>query len=383
MFREWIITVYLAVFQIIFRVFQLLPLQRKTTFVATFGHNCLYTIRALERETNQPFTIVKTPKCDIPFSNITSGKVLDFQSPLQWIESVYHLATSKVIFIDNYLGILAKMNLKPNVMCIQLWHAAGAIKRFGLEDTALKKRSNHAQKRINAVYQRFTHIVVGSDKMVTIFRKSFGNANATIFRCGIPRTDFFFDPIQKRSVTLALSKKYPITNQKKIVLYAPTFRDNEPANFTIPINVEKFCDEFCDEYVLFLRLHPAIKHDFQNKYPGIVYDVSDVTNVNDLLVITDILITDYSSIPFEFSLLQRPMIFFAYDLAKYSQSRGFWTDYSELVPGPIVTNTEDLIRVIQEDKYDMQRIKEFSAQWNQYSTGHSSESLIDTLYTKE
>lgn len=380
MFREWIITVYLAVFQSFYKVFRLCPIKRKTAFIASFGDNILYIVHELERQTDEPFVIIKTPKCSIHFSRFSSGKVLDLKKPTHWIQAVYHLATSRIIFVDNYFGILAKMNLRPNVLLIQLWHAAGAIKRFGLEDPTFGFRSKHAQQRIRMVYRRFTHVVVGSDEMSAIFRKSFGVSDEAILRCGVPRTDFFFRPIEMKSVELILRRKFPVTSKKKIVLYAPTFRDNETSNSTIPFDVEKFCDVFCDEYVLFLRLHPAITHDFHNRYPGIVYDVSDVTNVNELLVITDILITDYSSIPFEFSILERPMIFFAYDLAEYRQTRGFWTDYGELVAGPVVTDTEGLIRVMKEGNYDIQRIRDFADQWNQYSTGTSSEKLINLLY---
>lgn len=382
MFREWLITIYLFVFHSVFRLCRVSPLQQKTTLVATFGDNIAYTIRALEKETNERFVIVKMPKCDIPFSEITTHQVLDFKAPVQWLKSIYHLTTSRVIFVDNYLGILAKMNLKPQVMCIQLWHAAGAIKRFGLEDPAFQTRSDHAKQRIQTAYQRITHIVCGSEKMTPIFQKSFGNPELAVLRTGIPRTDFFFHPIEMKSVQLVLQRKYPVTSEKKIVLYAPTFRDYDIVHSHIPIDVNKFCEAFCDDYVLFLRLHPAIKHDFHNKYPGIVYDVSDVKDVSKLLVLTDILITDYSSIPFEFALLERPIIFFAYDLAEYQQTRGFWQDYETLVPGPIVTNSADLIRVMHQADYDMERIRQFAEEWNQYSDGNSSENLIKAVYFK-
>ncbi|MEN1967733.1 CDP-glycerol glycerophosphotransferase family protein [Lentibacillus sp. N15] len=379
MFREWIITGYLLLFQLVFQLFRILPLQRKITLVATFGDNIVYTIRTLEKKTGQSFVIVKTPKCAIPFSDITSHKVLDLKSPTQWIASVYHLATSRIIFVDNYLGMLAKMKVKPQVLCIQLWHAAGAIKRFGLEDPAYQTRSTNAQKRIKAVYQRITHVVIGSEKMAPIFQQSFCNPELSMLRCGIPRTDFFFRPIEMKSVELVLHRKYPVTQEKKIVLYAPTFRDHNNADPHIPIDVDQFCDAFCDDYVLFLRLHPAIKHNFHNKYPGVVYDVSDVKDVSKLLVLTDILITDYSSIPFEFAILERPMIFFAYDLAEYQQTRGFWEDYEMLVPGPVVMNSEQLIKVMQAANYDFAQIRTFAATWNQYSNGHSSDDLVKEI----
>src|SRR5699024_9287528 len=176
----------------------LFPLKKKTSFVATYGDNILYIVQELEKETDQPFVIIRMPNCVLPFSQLTSHTVLQFDSPWHWIRAVYHLATSRIMFVDNYLAILSKIKQQEGVLCIQLWHAAGAIKRFGLEDPAFQSRSKRAKKRIRAVYQRFTHVVVGSERMVPIFQRSFGNSNMTILRSGIPRTDFFFRPIEMR-----------------------------------------------------------------------------------------------------------------------------------------------------------------------------------------
>lgn len=380
MVREALIAIYLFIFQIVFQTFRLFPFKQKTTFIATFGDNILYMIQELEKETDHPFVIIKMPSCSLPFSELTSRTVLRFDSPMQWIQAVYHLATSRILFVDNYLGILAKMKPKREVKCIQLWHAAGAIKRFGLEDPAFQTRSYRARKRIRTVYQRFTHVVVGSDRMVPIFRRGFGNSNMTVLRSGIPRTDFFFRPIEMRSVELVLQRKHPVIGQKKIILYAPTFRDYQASGESIPFDIDAFCAAFCDEYVLFLRLHPSISHHFQNQYPGFVYDVSDIRDVSTLFVVADILITDYSSIPFEFALLERPMIFFAHDLEQYERSRGFWQDYQMLVPGPVVRNSQELIDVMRDGVYDLDRIRAFAAEWNRYSTGRSSKNLIQTIY---
>src|SRR5699024_12558819 len=105
------------------------------------------------------------------------------------------------------------------------------------------------------------------------------------------------------------------------LFYAPTYRDNELDIGELKLDIEKMYQAFKHDYVLLLRLHPAINGEFQNKYPGFVINVSGNYNINHLLVITDILITDYSSIPFEFSLLNKPMVFFAYDLEDRKSTR--------------------------------------------------------------
>src|SRR5699024_10984504 len=116
-------------------------------------------------------------------------------------------------------------------------------------------------------------------------------------------------------------------------------------------------------------------------YPDFVYNVSNEYNINHLLLITDILITDYSSIPFEFALLQKPMVFFAYDIDEYADARGFWDNYDKLVPGPIVENTDDLIDILKTGKYDIEQLEPFSNGWTQHSDGNSSERWTKAIYT--
>src|SRR5699024_8092175 len=129
-----------------------------------------------------------------------------------------HLATCEKVIVDNYYGFLAAASFKSNVQCIQLWHAAGAIKQFGLKDPDIHGRSKRAYKRFNKVYQKFDQVVVGSERMASIFRDSFDLTDDKILRTGIPRTDFFFDDTAKKNAEQTLAREYPIINEKKVLL---------------------------------------------------------------------------------------------------------------------------------------------------------------------
>jgi len=146
------------------------------------------------------------------------------------------------------------------------------------------------------------------------------------------------------------------------------------------LDIEKLHNDLSDEYILLFRLHPAVRSNSQYEFPEFIIDVSDYRDVNQLLVVTDILITDYSSIPFEYSLLNKPMIFYAYDLDEYSQSRGFWEPYETMIPGHIAINTSEIIKTIKSENYDMKKIKEFAEEWNEYSKGDSTKCLIKSIY---
>ncbi|VEF49626.1 CDP-glycerol:poly(glycerophosphate) glycerophosphotransferase [Bacillus freudenreichii] len=380
MVREIAIQLYLFVFRFFFTIFSSCPQKKKTTFVASFGDNVLYTKIELEKQIDNQVVVLKTASCRVDFE----GTVLDFEPMrfLDWVRSIYHLATSNVIFIDNYFGFLSAIQFKPNVKCIQLWHAAGAIKQFGLKDPSNKHRSPKAIERFKKVYSQFDFVVIGGEKMADIFRQSFEIEEERILRTGIPRTDFFFDERAMQEATDALKEQYPTIQEKKVILYAPTYREDEFNVSSLPLDIDQMYQELKNEYILMLRLHPAVRLDFSNRYPDFVYDVSGHPDVNQLLVVTNILISDYSSIPFEFSLLERPMVFFAYDLEEYGKSRGFWEPYEQLVPGPVVFNTKDLIETIQKYDFDFNHIVNFANEWNEFSTGTSSSRLIQAIFAK-
>lgn len=382
MLRELAIYCYLVMFRIVFTICKLVPQQNKTTFVASFGDNISHVAQETERLTDHKIVFLKTASCRFQFDNIKHHANLKFETVnlIDLVQSIYHLATSKVIFVDNYFGFLSVTNFKENVTCVQLWHAAGAIKQFGLMDPTIRKRGTRANKRFKEVYNRFQYLVVGSEKMSLIYQKSFGVSNQQILRTGIPRTDFFYNHEETGIAKHALYEKMPLIKNKKVILYAPTFRDHELGSVEIKLDVAKMYKELKDTHVLLLRLHPVVKGELPHKHDDFIIDVSDYKNINELLVISDLLITDYSSIPFEFSILGKPMVFYSYDLADYENSRGFWENYREQMPGPIVENCDALIQVIQSNTFDLNEVKKFSAVWNQYSQGNSSANIVNYLY---
>ncbi|WP_245690109.1 CDP-glycerol glycerophosphotransferase family protein [Sediminibacillus albus] len=339
----------------------------------------------MKRSGQEQLIVLRAEGCKRDFTVDQQTAVKDFRPVrlLQFLQSIYHLATSKVIFVDNYFGFLSAADFKTETTCIQLWHAAGAIKQFGLMDPSIEKRSERAKRRFTEVYSRFHYVVVGSEKMAAIFRKSFGLNNDHILRTGIPRTDFFFDKRKTKQIENDLTERFPVIQNKKVLLYAPTFRDDQLNSPDIALDIAEMYKRLGDEYVLFLRLHPAVRSNLQNSYPEFVVDVTDYENINHLLLISDCLITDYSSIPFEYALLEKPMIFFSYDLQEYQESRGFWEDYQNNIPGPVVNNTGEIIDVLIENRFDIGKVRSFSAQWNQYSRGNSSENLVKYIYESQ
>jgi len=364
---------------------RLLPTRNKYVMVSSFGDNTEYVAKEILAQLDGEVVILTSRKSSFSFGDLKLNKnqVIPFDSlnPFQYIRSMFHLATAKIVFVDNYFAFLSVMNFKSGVECIQLWHAAGAIKKFGMEDPTFYERSPAAQKRFIKVYARFDKVVVGSDAMMPVFNKAFNVTEDRFLKTGIPRTDFFFDEVAMDIAHRAVLSAYPAIENKKVILYAPTFRRDQLAGQDIAINVEKMTASPGSEYVVLIRMHPAVKMNEKGPRLNGVLDVSGYPNVNELLVVTDYLITDYSSLPYEFSLLNRPQIFYPYDLANYEIESGFWGPYEDVVPGPVVQSTDEIIELIREDDFDLQQVKDFSERWNTYSKGHSAKALV--AYLKE
>lgn len=382
MAKEAVIQFFLLLFGIVFKLFNLLPLRDKTVMLASFGDNIEYVIGEVKNQTSSEIFILKEPRCKKQFEAVSQKNITDFTpvSLFSFIRGIYHLATARYVFVDNYHVVLAACNFRPSVRCTQVWHANGAVKYFGFRDKTIKNRPDSAHKRFKKVYSRFHHITVSSDEMAYIFKEAFGADDSRILKTGVPRTDFFYNMDKIEAEAEKIRSALPILKDKKALLYAPTFRDNQFDTDKIQLDIDLMRKKLDGEYHLLLKLHPAVKlSGFNNS--EFVTDVSGKYEINSLLAAADVLITDYSSIPFEFSILNKPMIFFPYDLKEYEESRGIWFNYETYMPGPVAYQTADIITALEENDFDLEKIASFNKQWNKYSSGQASEKLIEYIYS--
>ncbi|RPJ96506.1 CDP-glycerol--glycerophosphate glycerophosphotransferase [Rummeliibacillus sp. TYF005] len=379
--KEWLKTLFLFINRCIFFIFNMFPLKKKIVFLCDFGDNARFVVDELVKRNFKNIVVLRTSKCKESFIRSDVESVLSFRisSVLDYLRGLYHLATAKTILIDNYFALLSAMSFRPDVECIQLWHAAGAVKKFGMQDPSVLFRSPRAIKRFKRVYSQMNKVVVGSDEMVPIFKAAFDMQDQQILRTGIPRTDFFYDEDAVEAARREMLTKYPMLNGKKVILYAPTFRDQQLDAQSIPLNFEDIIEQLGENYIMMIKLHPAVAHNLGNFSHPLIVSVENDVPINKLLCVTDYVISDYSSIPFEFSLLGKPQIFYPYDIEKYEMERGFWTDYSKLVPGPVVSTDDELVFVLKKDEFDMEQVKTFSDTWNMFSDGHASSKLVDYL----
>lgn len=251
---------------------------------------------------------------------------------------------SKAIITDDYFPLLYALKLRKDTSFIQVWHACGAFKKVGFS----RIPKNNKLRQSSLTHRNYTHVVVSSKDVVDNYAKSFKVQNEIIYPIGVPRTDMFFSKNYIDKAKEMLYNNYPILKNKRVILFAPTFRgrNKQEAYYDFKdIDIDKLYDKLKKDDIFIFKFHPFIKNkiEINEKYKDKIIDMSNLREINDLLLITDLLITDYSSVIFEYALLNKPILYYIPDYEVYKNKRNFYYDFDEYVYGKIVNSFKDLI----------------------------------------
>lgn len=292
---------------------------------------------------------------------------------------LYHLSTSKYIVLDDLNKSTEYMFLRKKQEIHQLWHACGALKKFGY--------SNHNLKKIHKGYKKYTKVYVSSDNVRENYAEAFQLDLSKIFSLGVPRTDLYFNNKKMEQIKKDFYKQYPDLKNKKIILFAPTYRGvaykNEYYDLS-QIEVEKLYKKIKKDYIFIFKWHPSMANNDEikkfmlslKKYDDVFYNFTNYREIEDLLIVSDVLITDYSSCIFEFSLLKKPIIFFVPDLEKYIQEKGLYYDFDDYLIGTVCRDTSDLINALDIKKIDVKKHQEFTSRFMSSCDGKSSKKIV-------
>lgn len=299
-------------------------------------------------------------------------------------EMLKELATAKYVFVDDASLILSSIPLREETVAINLWHACGAFKKFGRSTAELKFGSSAATLDKYPNYGNLTHVTVSSPEVIWAYEEAMHLPKGIVKATGVSRTDQFYDKEFVESRKQKLYDIMPEAKDKKVILYAPTFRGHvATAKSPNKIDFERFCQELGDEYVLVCKHHPFVKKPpvIPEELQHFARDLTKDLTIEDLLCCADICISDYSSLVFEYSLFEKPMIFYAYDYDNYCDWRGFYYDYSEFTPGPIVQTEDELLDSIKniDTQFDKQKVIDFKEKFMGSCDGHATERIIELM----
>lgn len=366
----------------------------------------------------------------------------------QYCRFTKYYAQAKFVVVADYYPPLYANTARPETKVIQLWHACGAFKKWGYSTLNTKWGLDKETVEKHPIHTNYTHAIVSAKEVAPHYAEAFNMSEEKVCAYGVPRTDVFFNEeykknarnklfnliydkrkddvlddlkteyhrlhkdqkdnesikaeaiqdkkeekllkyLESREQEIQYSLEAENLRDKKVILYAPTYRgDNARTAYSENvINIELLRHFLKDEYCFVYKLHPLVKNNFKiDKCDrAFAFDVSDEMHINEVLSAADILISDYSSLIFEYALLERPMIFYAYDHDEYIDARGFYYDYDKFVPGPIVKNNDELLEKIQtvEEWFDADKVRRFKGKFMDACDGSSTRRIIDKIFIEE
>lgn len=300
-----------------------------------------------------------------------------------WIRVVYMIARQDYIFIDDYAPIFGFFKLDKRTKLIQVWHAGEGFKsvgysRFGKSASPFPSESCH---------KAYDHVVTGSEKLIHVYEEVFGLPEDRFLPLGMARLDGFLDEEKIRGVRDKIYSTHPELENKKVILFAPTFRGTGQKYAYYDYDRIDYGQiyEFCgDEWIFLIKMHPFVKEkpSIPEKYSDRIMDFGDYPDINELYYVTDILITDYSSNYYEYALMKRPVLFFTYDRELYELTRGVHRDVKSHAPGKVCDTFDELMTALKNEDYEIEKIYKFVEDNYGSYDGKASDRIIDEILLK-
>ena len=326
------------------------------------------------------------------------------------LAAIPKLADAEVIFVNDSSFFLSCLPLRPETTVIQLWHACGAFKKFGYSVADKAFSDDRRELERFPVHRNFSWVTVSSPEVVWAYAQAFHmeEHKDRIVPAGIARTDRFFDEACLKKAKQHLRsfleqagwpspagiQDGPVSvkhrNGLRVVLYAPTFRGHvgeavSPDSLDLAALAGSLGRDrqTGQDTIVLCKHHPFVKKrpPVPEEARGTVFDVTEEFEIDELLMVSDICITDYSSLIFEYSLFERPMIFLADDRDQYDRWRGFYYPYEELTPGPVVTSTGEIIRLLEDTDrwFDAAGVHAFREKFMGSCDGKATERILKLI----
>lgn len=350
-----LIKIFKFILNIIYSIFKLFKTRNRITFISRQSNNINIDFVLLGKEINK-----EMPEYDLVYlcKTLDSGLLNKIKYVFHMFKQMYFIATSKVVILDSYCIVISNCKHKKSLTVIQMWHAMGAFKKFGLSvvnnsNERVKHIDNKKLASVMNMHNNYDYIFASSEYCIKFFSEAFGQDKSKFRVYPLPRLDLMIDKNNiKRIETKIYSKYHKLKNNKKNILYCPTFRDTDYDYKYI----KKFIDNFnYKKYNLIVKLHPLTKYIFDNKEA--IFDKSFSTY--EMALVSDKVISDYSAVIYEIAAINKPMIFYAYDKKEYVNDRDFYLNYDKEMPGKICVSLEELYKEIDNQDYDMNKVIEF------------------------
>lgn len=316
------------------------------------------------------------------------GNCLKIKRP--GMKFLFYSLRSKFWIFDSRHQYYLKKN--KNTRYIQTWHGT-PLKKLALDMDKVNSSETTDIEDYKAKFKKnsslWDYLISQNSYSSKIFKRAFA-FDGEMLEIGYPRNDILINENNETKIN-EIKERLNIDKDKKIILYAPTWRDNEfhkkgIYKFATEMDFNAMQNALSDEYVLIVKFHYLVKDEINwEEYRDFIIECNEMWDIQELYLISDILITDYSSVMFDYSLLNRPILFFTYDLDFYKDNlRDFYFDINT-VPGPLIETTEELVDFIKnnskEDYFEKYGTKyqAFKETYNEFDKGSSCQSVIELV----
>ncbi|MGW4619153.1 bifunctional glycosyltransferase/CDP-glycerol:glycerophosphate glycerophosphotransferase [Streptomyces sp. NPDC004592] len=375
--------------QVYHRMLRLLPVRKGTVvFESHLGRQYSDSPRAVHEELRRrrlPVTAIWSYSGARP-----EGFPEDAELVRRWSWRYLRALAQAEFWIDNQ-GFPLRLAKRPETTYIQTWHGS-ALKRMGFDEPTHRVMSEQEQRSYQEALDRFDHFVVRSEHDVRTLGRAYRLPEEKMLRTGYPRNDVLVRAARDHRAPDAelrrLAERLGVRPDRRVVLYAPTFRarpDGAVRAFEFPFDVERFAERFGDRYTLLVRSHYLNRVALPPSVADRVLDVTGEPDITPLLLLADALITDYSSVMFDYALLRRPLVFYAYDWEEYSEDmRGTYFDLLQEAPGPVARTEDELFAAVSDlpavvTQYEAQ-LKEFVDKYGEYDRGDAAARIVDRFF---
>ena len=350
--------------------FGLLPIRRDRVALATarttrLDGNLLHIHRALRR---------LRPSVEValvlePYSYGLLGKL---RYAMRLVRGMYLLKTSRLVVVDNaYLPVHVAPHSRATQV-VQVWHAEGALKRFGLDGV-----HPPSEPERTFLHRHYDWVVTSGEASRGAWSRALRTPLDRVLPLGSPRTDFFFDAAARAEARAGILAAYPALADRRVILYAPTFRGRGRAKRpSAGLDVARLRAGLPPSDALAMKSHPNLDRRLVST-DGFDVIVDHQLDLNDLLTVADVLVTDYSSSIFDAALLRLRLLLLVDDLEAYERDPGLYLNYRTEMIGTQVSDTDAAIRALLDDRFDLAPYDAFIARHLGASDGHASARFVE------
>lgn len=375
-----LLTIAIFLLNIIYFFIKICPTENKIVMISRQSNDITPDFELLKKEfekDNKYKVVVLTKKLSPGISN-------KIKYVFHMFKQMYEIATSKVVILDSYCIVASVLRHKSDFKIIQMWHAMGSMKKFGLSGLDQNSKSSAFAKSMNVgkkkkiaramkMHHNYDYFFVSSEKAIGPFSEAFGTDPSKAIVMPLPVVDLLTDSSYKEEKTNEIKNCYPEMQNKKNIVYVPTYREEESEE-----KIKELIDSIdYDKYNLFIKLHPLTKiSSFDDR---VIWDKKFYSR--DMMIACDYIITDYSAIVYEASLLNKPMYFYVYDFDEYSKTRSFYIDYKKDIPGNMSKDAKEIVKFIENNSFDLEKVKKFSKENIVLTNKKVTRRIVDFVYS--